>query len=163
MSIADKITRLTVARNNIRTSLSSKGVEASDHGFEDFASDIDSITGGGGAAVVRASEMQSINVGPGPDGKWSALTSGLRAMSLLLSAGTYTIIAPSCACVFAVVNSIGAANTQMAFSPDYPSRFLTRDFAETTITGQAGKYLVIRADTGANANPAISPTIIHQQ
>lgn len=163
MSIADKITRLTVARNNIRTSLSSKGVEASDHGFEDFASDIDSITGGGGAAVVRASEMQSINVGPGPDGKWSALTGGLCAMSLLLSAGTYTIIAPSCACVFAVVNSIGAANTQISFSPDYPSRFLTRSFAETTITGQAGKYLVIRADTGENANQAISPTIIHQQ
>lgn len=46
MSIADKIVRLTTARNNIRTALSSKGVAASTHGFEDFATDIQSITAG---------------------------------------------------------------------------------------------------------------------
>lgn len=47
MSIADKITRLTTARNNIRTALAAKSVSASDHGFEDFATDIDSIAGSG--------------------------------------------------------------------------------------------------------------------
>lgn len=163
MSIATEISRLQTAKADIKAAIEAKGVTvpaaAKLDTYDDYVAQISG--GGSGPAVVRASEMQSINVGPGPDGKWSALTSNLRAMSLLLSAGTYTIIAPSCSCVFAVVNSIGAANTQISFSPDYPSRFITRNFAETTITGQAGKYLVIRADTGENANPAISPTIIH--
>ena len=43
MSIADKINSLTTARNNIRTALINKGISAADHGFEDFASDVDSI------------------------------------------------------------------------------------------------------------------------
>ena len=43
MSIADKIISLTTARNNIRTALVDKGVNASDHGFEDFADDIGNI------------------------------------------------------------------------------------------------------------------------
>lgn len=43
MSVADKITRLTTARNNIRTALEDKGIDASEHGFEDFAGDVDSI------------------------------------------------------------------------------------------------------------------------
>ena len=57
MSIADKITRLTVARNDIRTALNGKGVEASDHGFEDFADDIDSISGGGGPVVITEDDV----------------------------------------------------------------------------------------------------------
>lgn len=160
MSIANEISRLQAAKADIKAAIEAKGVTvpaaAKLDTYDDYVAQISC------PSVARASEMQSINVAPGPDGKWSALTGGLRAMSLLLSAGTYTIIAPSCSCVFAVVNSIGAANEQISFSPDYPSRFLTRNFAETTITGQAGKYLVIRADTGANANPAISPTIIFE-
>ena len=43
MSVADKITRLTTARDNIRTVLSSKGINASENGFEDFADDIRNI------------------------------------------------------------------------------------------------------------------------
>lgn len=43
MSIADKIISLTTARNNIRASLVDKGVNASDHGFEDFPTDIGNI------------------------------------------------------------------------------------------------------------------------
>lgn len=43
MSIADKITRLTSARNNIRTSLVNKGISAGEHGFESFANDISGI------------------------------------------------------------------------------------------------------------------------
>lgn len=46
MSVADKITRLTTARNNIRTALANKGVSVSSHGFEDFATDIGSIQTG---------------------------------------------------------------------------------------------------------------------
>ena len=48
MSIADKITRLTTIRGDIRTALAGKGVSASDHDYADFADDIDSISGGGG-------------------------------------------------------------------------------------------------------------------
>ncbi len=43
MSVADKIERLTDARNAIRTALSGKGIGASMHGFEAFADDIDAI------------------------------------------------------------------------------------------------------------------------
>lgn len=43
MSVADKITRLTTARDNIRTALGNKGIDASESGFEDFAEDIGSI------------------------------------------------------------------------------------------------------------------------
>lgn len=41
--IASDILALTTARNNIRTKLEEKGVDASGHGFADFASDIESI------------------------------------------------------------------------------------------------------------------------
>lgn len=46
MSIVDSLTRLTTARNNIRQALQNKGVSASTHGFEDFSSDIASISTG---------------------------------------------------------------------------------------------------------------------
>lgn len=45
MSVADKITRLTTARNNIRTALNNKGADATEHGFEDFAEDINGLSG----------------------------------------------------------------------------------------------------------------------
>lgn len=44
--IASDILALTTARNNIRTKLEEKGVDASGHGFADFASDIESIPSG---------------------------------------------------------------------------------------------------------------------
>lgn len=44
MSVADKITRLKTARDNIRTALASYDIDASDHGYEDFADDIEGIT-----------------------------------------------------------------------------------------------------------------------
>ncbi len=40
MSVADKITRLTTARNNIRTAFNNKGISAGSHGFEDFSADV---------------------------------------------------------------------------------------------------------------------------
>ena len=43
MSIADKITRLKTARDNIRTALANYDIDASDHGYEDFADDIEGI------------------------------------------------------------------------------------------------------------------------
>ena len=51
MSIADQITTLTTIRGDIRTALVGKGVSASDHNYADFASDIASISGGGGDGV----------------------------------------------------------------------------------------------------------------
>ena len=44
MSVADKITRLKTARDNIRTALASYDIDASDHGYEDFANDIEGIS-----------------------------------------------------------------------------------------------------------------------
>lgn len=42
--IASDILALTTARNSIRTKLEEKGVDASEHGFADFSSDIESIS-----------------------------------------------------------------------------------------------------------------------
>lgn len=59
MSVADKITRLTTARNNIRTALANKGVSASSHGFEDFATDIGNIVVATPIDVSTNAEMSS--------------------------------------------------------------------------------------------------------
>ena len=47
MSIADKIERLSDARNNIISALEDKGIDASEHGFESFANDINDISTSG--------------------------------------------------------------------------------------------------------------------
>lgn len=52
MSIADKLSRLSDARDDIITALGNKGVTATGHGFEDFPTDIASIVSGSGSAVV---------------------------------------------------------------------------------------------------------------
>ncbi len=53
MSIASQITALTTDRNDIRTALVNKGIlEASSHGFDDFAEDISNIVSGSGSAIV---------------------------------------------------------------------------------------------------------------
>ena len=58
MGVADKITRLTTARNNIRTALAAKGITAaSGHGFEDFAEDISDITSGGSGESTSVSGL----------------------------------------------------------------------------------------------------------
>lgn len=44
MSISDKLLRLNTAKNNIIASLYNKNIDASNHGFEHFANDIDSIS-----------------------------------------------------------------------------------------------------------------------
>lgn len=46
MSIENKLTRLATARDNIRIALNEKGIDASEHGFEDFAEDIGDIEEG---------------------------------------------------------------------------------------------------------------------
>ena len=52
MSIADKLSRLSDARDDIITALGNKGVIATNHGFEDFPDDIAAIVSGSGSAVV---------------------------------------------------------------------------------------------------------------
>ncbi len=52
MSIADKLSRLSDARDDIITALGNKGVIATGHGFEDFPTDIANIVSGSGSAVV---------------------------------------------------------------------------------------------------------------
>lgn len=59
MSIADKLTRLSDARDDIITSLGNKGIVATDHGFEDFPADIDAIVSGSGSAVVVTDTLDS--------------------------------------------------------------------------------------------------------
>jgi len=43
MSVEDKLHRLVIARDNIRTALEGQGIDASNHGFEGFAEDIGDI------------------------------------------------------------------------------------------------------------------------
>lgn len=52
-AIADEISRLQNDETDIRSALSRKGVDATGHGMDDYAADIDSIqTGGGGGTDV---------------------------------------------------------------------------------------------------------------
>lgn len=61
MSVADKITRLTTARDSIRTAINDKGGSASNHGFEDFATDITNLPSGGGGIPDRvAAALQTM-------------------------------------------------------------------------------------------------------
>ena len=57
MSVADKITRLSNARDDIIDALGEKDVTATGHGFEDFADDIRSIQSGG--SVIISDTMDS--------------------------------------------------------------------------------------------------------
>ncbi len=57
MSVADKITRLSDARDDIIDALGEKDVTATGHGFEDFADDIRSIQSGG--SVIISDTMDS--------------------------------------------------------------------------------------------------------
>ena len=52
MSISEKLTRLSDARDDTILALSEKSVDAEGHGFEDFPDDIRSIIQGSGSAVI---------------------------------------------------------------------------------------------------------------
>ena len=67
MSIADKLTRLSTARDNIITALGNKGVTATGHGFEDFSTDIGTISGGG--VTVESLSVTSNGTYTAPTGK----------------------------------------------------------------------------------------------
>lgn len=43
MSVTEKITQLTTIRSDIRTALTDKGIDASEHNFKDFPNDVESI------------------------------------------------------------------------------------------------------------------------
>ena len=55
MSVASQITALTNARNAIRSALNDKNINASTHGFSDFADDIDNIDVGVDTSDATAS------------------------------------------------------------------------------------------------------------
>lgn len=165
MSIADKITRLTVARNDIRTALNGKGVEASDHGFEDFADDIDSISGGGGdgSMLIEASEMTLTYSGVSSSGKWDSFGEGgtTKSRYIVMGDGRYTITASSMIAVICVVTEIGSTGATATFSPDYPTRIVLQPHTQTVFENCAGMYLVVRSDNG-DAKGAVFPTIIYE-
>ena len=59
MSIKEHILALKTDRDEIRTSLANKGVNASTHGFDDFARDIDSIVLGGNVQASKPTIITS--------------------------------------------------------------------------------------------------------
>lgn len=72
MSIADKLQRLSDARDDIITALAAKGVTASGHGFEDFPDDIGDIPAGATlqtvTGVTPTTSSQTIEPDEGYDG-----------------------------------------------------------------------------------------------
>lgn len=68
MTLGDIYNRLTTARNNIRTALKGKGINADSHGFESFAADITNIvTGGGGGLPAGLSKVAYGTITPSSD------------------------------------------------------------------------------------------------
>lgn len=93
MSIADKLNRLSDARDDIITALAGKGVTATGHGFEDFPTDIGNISQGGTVnlqdkSVTPSTLEQTVTADSGYD--------GLRRVSVnaVSEASAGTVIVP---------------------------------------------------------------------
>ena len=83
MSIADKLSRLSTARDNIISSLIGKGVSATGHGFEDFATDIASIQTLANLQSKSATPIESeltITPDSGYDGLSSVIISAISSL-----------------------------------------------------------------------------------
>lgn len=63
MTLGEIYNRLSSARDNIRSALTKKGVNVGTHGFESFASDIESIVTGGGGGSDNFKLIQSVDLG----------------------------------------------------------------------------------------------------
>lgn len=161
MSIATEISRLQTAKADIKAAIEAKGVTvpaaAKLDTYDDYVAQISG--GGGGAVLVRHVEMSAISVGLNSDGKWLSASGNVHSVSYLMSSGKYTVVASSIAAIAGVVNSIGSPGSQISYSSDYPSRVVLNAYGETSFEGQAGKYLILRADTSAGA---VFPTVIYE-
>lgn len=88
MSIADKLSRLSDARDDIITALAGKGVTATGHGFEDFPDDIDSIQQGGGGTTYVLEELTVLQ------NQWNSYSTSFSPIYLaddVVDGETYTV------------------------------------------------------------------------
>lgn len=160
MSIATEISRLQTAKADIKAAIEAKGVTVPAAAKLDTYDDyVAQISGGSGGAIVRHGEMSAISVGLNSDGKWLSASGNVHSVSYLMSAGKYTVVASSLAAIAGVVNSIGSSGSRISYSSDYPSRVVLNAYGETSFEGQAGKYLILRADTSAGA---VFPTVFYE-
>ena len=118
MSIADKIGRLTTARNNIRAALIDKDVAAGSHGFEAFASDIAAISGGTVATATKtvtgaANTTISFSV-QGPPKMFAVIAAAPSSTNLQVYAAIWDGSA-----VYAQILNFGEASYKTGFTQTY--------------------------------------------
>jgi len=138
MSIADKITRLKTARDNIRTALANYNVDASDHGYEDFADDIEGIT-------IFDPDDYAVNVVEVPTGDpIEPDPSEIRTFSNIQTDGTTS----------------GVVNTNIyLFSSDFRFGFeIEADFDNMTDSGTGDYRRIFSCESNTSPYPGLNLT-----
>lgn len=140
MTIADKLTRLSAAHDDIISAINAKGGSATGDGFEDFAADIAAIPGGGGGSNWTLLATQDFTVN-------TTATSASQAGSMTLPASAYT---SSKILYVRIRDKSGARNGYFVgsdnffFNP-YPAN------GATTELSSAAKAIIRKASDGAYA------------
>lgn len=125
MSIADKLSRLSDARDDIITALAGKGVTATGHGFEDFPDDIDSIQQGGssgGISKTIAADAYTFDIEDDDGSK--LVTYGLNEANAVMDLGntykvTYNNTEYTCVAGTSSSGDVGVGSLTYSFT-DYP-------------------------------------------
>lgn len=136
VNVADKIRRLMVAHDDIITALQSKGVSASDHGFEDFATDISSISGGGG----------------GTDTSDATLTSGAQMLS------PYTAYSKGTKYTGSITTRTSSNVTASGATVTIPAGYYASQVTKSVSSGTAGTPTATKGSV-SNHSVSITPSV----
>ena len=148
MSIASKLSRLSDARDNIIDALGDQGVTATGHGFEDFATDIASISGSATLQVKTninpTTSSQTITADNGYDGLSSVQINAMPSGSATTPATTISS-SPSISVSSSGLITASNSKTQSVI-PTVSAGYVSSGTAGTiTVNGSNTKQLTTQA------------------